>query len=339
MDTTNIKYRIRQCSECSGNLKYFCQTCSFYLCLQCGENHVMSGSKNDIHNIILYREKFNKLRKHEICVRHPGSVYDNYCEVCKIPICTDCTDHKTHTQTDVGTAYEKKRQNREIIKKKILNESLPLCFALQTSIDMDLKTLFSDIAKLNSEMIKNSEQLTGCLDPVLHNFHLEHRCLKQKKELNKYIASTYLYEHVYEHSSDAPIKFLSSVKKHLSSVKKHGSKDFKNHAQITLSKPLKKTEAVIEKLLTIKFTNKGMRQTGNEVFSHWDDKFIKMLRDPQSILSFMKGFPMLLSQFPTEVIEPELADCLPGLCDTLSNLIAEGNVPDPEPVIRLLSLK
>lgn len=302
MDTTNIKYRIRQCSECSGNLKYFCQTCSLDLCLQCGENHVMSGSKNDIHNIILYREKFNKLRKHEICVRHPGSVYDNYCEVCKIPICTDCTEHKTHTQTDVGTAYEEKRQNREIFKKEILNESLPFCFALQYNIDMVLKTMSSDIAKLNSEMIKNSEKLTGCLDTVLHNFHLEHRCLKQKNELNKYIASTYIYEHVYEHSSDAPIKFLSSVKKHRSKI-------FRNHGQITLSKPLKKTEAVIEKLLTIKFTNKEMRQTGNEVFSHWDNQYIKMFRAPQSMLSHMKDLPMLLSQFPTLESDPDIGQC------------------------------
>lgn len=280
MDTTNIKYRIRQCSECSGDLKYVCQTCSFDLCLQCSENHVMSGSKNDIRNIILYREKFNKLRKHEICGRHPGSVYDNYCEVCKIPICTDCTEHKIHTQTDVGTAYKEKRQNREIIKKKILYESLPLCFALQTNIDIYFKTLFSDIAKLNKEMIKNSKKLTGCLDTMLHNFHLEHRYLKQKNRLNKYIASTYIYEHVYEYSSDAPIKFLSSVKKHRSKI-------FKIHGQIKLSKLQKKTETVIEKLLlTIKFTNKGMRQSEKEDFSHLNDQFIKMFRVPNHCCHF-----------------------------------------------------
>lgn len=248
--------------------------------------------------MILYREKFNQIRKHDICVRHPSSVYDNYCEVCKIPICTDCTEHRTHTQTDVGTAYEEKRQNKEIIQQ-IHNEALPNCFAFQIKIGMNFKTVFPDIANLNLDMLANLEKLTGCLDNVLHNFHMEHRCMKQKNKIHRCIARTCIYEHVYEHSSDAPIKFLLSAKKH-----RFNNKTFKNHGQITLTKPLN-PKTVIEKLLTIKLTDKGKHLP--DAISNMNHMFIKILRAPQSLLSLMKDLPMLLQQFPNLLqSEPEL---------------------------------
>lgn len=294
MDTTHINYRIRQCSECSGDLEYFCVTCSLGLCLQCGNNIIKKHSKGDIHNIILYREKFNQLRKHEICVRHPSNVFDNYCDVCKIPICTDCTEHRTHAQTDVGTAYAEKRRNREIIKT-IKYEILPNCFVFQTSIEMNFKTGFSDEA--NSEMLTHLGKLLGCLDNVLHNFNAKHRCLKQKIKMKKYIARTYIYEQTYEHSSDAPIHFLLSIKKHHFTC----SKTFKNHSQGTIStyKSLKaETDTVIENLLTIKLTNKRTHLTETELVQHVNALLMKMARNPLSMLAFMKEIPKIVSRLP-----------------------------------------
>lgn len=253
MDATNTKYRIRQCSKCPGDLEYFCVTCSSDLCLECKENHMMNLDK-DMCNVIIYREKSNYLQKHEICIRHSNNIYTKYCELCRIPICTECTDHRNHRQTDVETAYEAKRKNREIVQN-IQWQARPICTGLLLSIVTDLRTVFSNTVHLKLKILRNSEKLMGCLDNVLHNFHLEHRCLKQKIEVIKYIAKTYnVYERLYEHSSDAPIKFLLSVKKHQS------TKSFKNHGQITLTtcKSLK-TETIIEKLLTINFTNKGER--------------------------------------------------------------------------------
>lgn len=91
MDAKNTKYRIRQCSKCPGDLEYFCVTCSSDLCLECKENHMMNLDK-DMCNVIIYREKSNYLQKHEICIRHPNNIYTKYCELCRIPICTECTD-------------------------------------------------------------------------------------------------------------------------------------------------------------------------------------------------------------------------------------------------------
>lgn len=250
MDAANTKYRIRQCSKCPGDLKYFCETCSSDLCLQCGEAIIMKNSSKDLYKVIIYQEKFNYLRKDEICLRHPNNVYTKYCELCKIPICTVCTAHKNHWQTDVGKAlHEAKRKNRKIIQN-IRCRALPICFARLADIDLAFKTVISDVAHVNSNILRNSEKLTGCLD---NKYDLEKFFVKLEIKTNKYIARPYIYEHEYEQSSYAPIKFLLSVKK-------HESKAFKKYRKITLT-PYKSpmTETVIEKLLTINFRDKGKR--------------------------------------------------------------------------------
>lgn len=293
MDATNIKYRIRQCSKCPGDLKYFCETCSSDLCLQCGENHMRKNSNEDTCNVILYREKSNYLQKHEICMRHPNNVYKKYCGLCKIPICTECTEHSTHEQFDIETAYEEKRRNREIIKK-IKNEAFPICYALLADIDLEFKTVFSDVAHLHAKILRNSEKLTGCLDNELN---LKKIFMKLENKINKYIARPYIYEHEYEQSSGAPIKFLLSVKK-------HQSKAFKKYGQITLTPcKLPKTETVIGKL-TINFTNKETLLEGTEnINRRMAAVLTKMIRTPQPMMSFWKGLLMLYSHhFPVDLM-------------------------------------
>lgn len=274
MDAANTKYRIRQCSKCPGDLKYFWET---DLCLQCGETIIMENSYKDLYKVVIYQEKFNYLRKHEKCLRHPNNVYTKYCELCKIPLCTDCTDHKNHWQTDVGKAlHEAKRKNREIIQN-IRCRALPICFSRLADIDLAFKTVISDVAHVNSNILRNSEKLTGCLD---NESDLEKSFVKLKIKTNKYIARPYIYEHEYEQSSNAPIKFLLSVKK-------DESKAFKKYRNITLT-PYKspKTETVIEKLLTINSRDKGKRLTETEKINRrMDVQLAKMTRAHQPMVS------------------------------------------------------
>lgn len=285
MDATNTKYRIRQCSKCPEDLEYFCVTCSSDLCLQCGENHMMMNLNKDTCNVIIYREKSNYLQKHEICLRHPNNVYTKYCELCKIPICTDCTDHRNHRQTDIGTAYEAKRENKEIVEN-FQGQALPIRFALLADIKLDLKTFISDVADRNSKILRSSEKLKGCIDNVLHELHLTNLCLKQKIEMNKYIASICIYEHKYEQSSDAPIQFLLSVKK-------HKLKTFKNYGHITLTTcKFSKTEMVFEKLLSINSTIKG--------YHRMDRLLTKMMSALHTMMPFLKYSKRLYSLSRTD---------------------------------------
>lgn len=306
MDTSNTTYRIRQCSQCSDGLEYFCVPCSRDLCLQCRKEHVLNmAAIDEIHNVIKYREKSKYLKNQELCMRHPKSVYDNYCEFCNIPICSDCTEHRRHKKTDVGTAYEtKRRQNKAMIQK--IEEEEIFCGGLWFDIDLDFKILSEDVTNLNSELLMLSKNLRGCIDSSLYNFPAEIRCLKQKIKMKRCIAKTQKYEHVYEHSSIVPIKFLLSAKK-AHHFKKNKRKFLKHHCKPTLRESTS-MEYVIEKLPTIKLSSQEKRIQSTtfdmglteKIKSHALTRLKNMLcvKSPQSVLTYIKCCKMLFSEYP-----------------------------------------
>lgn len=306
MDTSNTKYRIRQCSECSDGLEYFCETCSRDLCLECSNEHFMEMAAigdTSIHNVIKYREKSKYLKKHDLCLRHPNSVYDNFCEFCNIPICSDCTEHRTHKKTDVGTAYEtKRRQNKAMIQK--FAEKEMFCDWLLFLTELDFKMVSEDVANINSELQILSKNLTGYIDSLRLNFPAEFRCKKQKIKMKRCIASTQTYEHVYEHSSIVPIKFLLSIKK-AHSFKMNNRTFLKRHCKATFRES-RNMEYLIEKLPTINITSPEKRiQITSDMGLTEKIKSIALIRtrnlakSPQSILTYVKCFKMLSSKYPT----------------------------------------
>lgn len=306
MDTSNTIYRIRQCSECSDGLEYFCETCSRDLCLECREVHVFEmAAKGDIHNVIKYREKLKYLKNQELCLRHPKCIYDNFCEVCNIPICSDCTEHRTHKTTNVGTAYKtKRRQNKAMIQK--IEEEEIFCGGLWFDIDLDFKILSEDVTNLNSELLMLSKNLRGCIDSSLYNFPAEIRCLKQKIKMKRCIAKTQKYEHVYEHSSIVPIKFLLSAKK-AHHFKKNKRNFLKHHCKPTLRESTS-MEYVIEKLPTIKLSSQEKRiqsttfdmglteKIKNRALTRW--KNVLCVKSPQAALTYLKCMMMFFPKYP-----------------------------------------
>lgn len=306
MDTSNTKYRIRQCSECSDGLEYFCVPCSRDLCLQCREEHVFKmAAIGDIHNVIKYREKSKYLKNQELCLRHPNSVYDNYCDFCNIPICSDCTEHRAHKKTNVGTAYEiKRRQNKAMIQK--IEEEEIFCCSLWFDIDIDFKIVSEDVKNKNSELPILSKNLKARIDSLLYNFPAEIRCLKQKIKMIRCIASTQKYEHVYEQSSIIPIKFLLSAKK-THHFKKNKKNFLKHHCKATL-RVSTIMEYVIEKLPTIKLSSQEKRIQSitsdmgltEKVKSRALTRAKKVLcvKSPQLALAYLKCYKMLFSKYP-----------------------------------------
>lgn len=306
MDTSNTTYRIRQCSQCSDGLEYFCLPCSRDLCLQCREEHVLKmAAIDEIHNVIKYREKSKYLKNQEPCLRHPNSVYDNYCEFCDIPFCSDCTEHRTHKKTNVGTAYKtKRRQNKTMIQK--IEEEEIFCGGLWSDIDLDFKILSEDVTNLNSELLILSKNLRGCIDSSLYNFPAEIRCLKQKIKMKRCIAKTQKYEHVYEHSSIVPIKFLLSAKK-AHHFKKNKRNFLKHHCKPTLRESTS-MEYVIEKLPTIKLSSQEKRiqsttfdmglteKIKNRALTRW--KNVLCVKSPQAALTYLKCMMMFFPKYP-----------------------------------------
>lgn len=304
MDIPNTKYRIRQCSECSDGLEYFCVPCSRDLCLQCREEHVLKmAAIGDIHNVIKYREKSKYLKNQELCLRHPNNVYDNYCEFCNIPICSDCIEHRTHKKTNVGTAYEiKRRQNKGMIQK--IEEEELFCDSLWIDIDIDFKIVSEDVKNINSELLILSKNLTDFINSFLHKFPAEIRCLKQKNKMKRCIASTQKYEHVYEHSSIVPIEFLLSAKK------THHFKNKRNvlkHYKATLRESTI-MEYVIKKLPTINLTSQEKRIQSTTSDMGLTEKIksraitrsknMLCVKSPHSALTYLKCCKMVFSKYP-----------------------------------------
>lgn len=309
MNTSNTKYRIRQCSECSDGLEYFCETCSRDLCLQCRDEHVLKTSAiGDIHNVITYREKSKYLKNQELCLRHQNSAYDNHCEFCNIQICFDCTEQSTehgkHKTSDIGTAYERKRRQTKATIHKIQKEEI-FCSMLWFEIFSEFKFVSENAANINSELLILSKNLTGCIDSLIYKFRAEIRCLKQKIKMKKCIASIQTYEHVYEDSSVVPIKFLLSVKKTHPS-KMNNRKFLKHHSKATLRESTS-MEYLIEKMPTIKLKGqeKGIPSTTSDMSLRekiqsymltWTTNIL--LKPPQSILTYLKCFDKMISEFP-----------------------------------------
>lgn len=304
MDTSNTKYRIRQCSECSDGLEYFCETCSRDLCSRCRKIHVLKlAGIGDIHNVITYREKSVYLKNQELRLRDPNSVYDNFCEFCNIPICSDCSEHRTHNKADVGTAYETKRRQKRAMIQKIEEEEI-FCCCLLFEIDLDFKIVSEDVANINSELQILSKNLTGYIDSLLSNFPAEFRCKKQKIKMKRCIASTQTYEHIYGHSSIAPIQFLLSVKK-AHPFKMNNRTFLKRHCKATLRES-RNMEYVIERLPTINITSPEKRIQSTSDMSLTEkmkrEALIQtrnMYKSPQSVLKYVKCFKMLSSKDPT----------------------------------------
>lgn len=304
MDTSDTKYRIRQCSECSDGLEYFCVPCSRDLCPQCRNRHVLKlAGIGDFHNVITYREKSVYLKNQELSLRNPNNVTDHFCELCNIPICSDTTEHETHKTTDVEIAYEtKRRQNKTVIQK--IEEEEFLCKGLLLEIDLDFKIVSEDVANINSELQILSKNLTGYIDSWLFAFPAECRCLRQKIKMKRCIERTQTYEHLYEHSSIVPIKFLLSVKK-THPFMLNNRHFLKHHCKATLMESTS-MESLNKKLPTINITSpeKRIQSTTSDmgltekIKSRALTRTRRICRSPQSILTLVKCTKMLSSKYP-----------------------------------------
>lgn len=304
MDISNIKYRIRQCSNCPDGLEYICETCSCVLCLPCKHEHMllMAGT-GTIHSMINYRQKFKNLKNPGICLKHSNSVYDTFCEQCITPICSECTEHRTHKTTDLRRAYEKNlRQNKRLIQT--IEEKELFCYSLLSESEIDFRIVAEEVANMKSKLQAVSKELTGYIDNVRYRFPAKFRCLKQKTKMNRCISSVQIFEHVYEHSSMAPIKFLLSVKKK-HNFKMENRAFLKQHGLATV-KESPNFDNISKKLLTINISGeeKLMQFTKSDMglFEKIKSRGIRRLKNayksPESMSNLMKWLSMNILEYP-----------------------------------------
>lgn len=220
MDTCSSMINIKQCFQCQGDTTCFCNTCKKELCVKCKERHVIDLDTKH-HNVSIYREKFNNLRKHIMCAEHPDNICEMYCEPCDLPVCIHCRNHREHIKMTILTVYENKRKQQHQNIFNIRSETLYNIRALRTGIQTDVKLNVADclknIGRCQSEMIKKSQILRDLLDTVLdggiYRLYIC-MCLKQMYIMtNKNITMIINHEENIEQSANRPVQFLKLIKK------------------------------------------------------------------------------------------------------------------------------
>jgi hypothetical protein len=133
------KCKVRHCFECLGDTEFYCNTCKQDLCVKCKEKHVLD-LHTKIHDVVTYREKFNRFSTGEYCVRHSNEKYIMFCVQCNICVCNQCTDHRTHSLVVLRAAYQAKRQQHRETINTIRSETLYNCRVLLAGIQTDIRT-------------------------------------------------------------------------------------------------------------------------------------------------------------------------------------------------------
>lgn len=273
--STAINYKIRQCSKCSGNTEYVCNSCPCELCRQCTENHIHDLTTLD-HNVVVYRDTLNFIPNQNTCLRHVDSGYGLYCKNCDLPTCSYCLLHREHRLRDVRTEYETKRQRHKETIHMIKSATLFSRSALLSKIEPDFKKTREKFSFYQSEILPKAMTLThlvykvmfDLLNNVFCDFDIKHRCLKQSINMTRHLASIQRYENLYEQSAVQPIEYLSSTKKPYNCIQltKHTS----NHLM---------TQAINEEMVTQLLDPTELRQSEKRCVKNED--LLKLMSGPE----------------------------------------------------------
>lgn len=212
MDAVSTQTRVRTCSECQGDAEYFCKSHGCDICTECSlENG--RGSNNletKDHDLIVYRNKLCINLYQEICKRHPQSVYKHFCEVCVLPICSQCKGHETHKQSDLKTGLKRYFSDDDInlIKKILLYLLIIQPVRFQTFGVLNLK-----LSKIRTDISNKAGEQKNRIDSIVKDLAVKHSCPKMKITIIKHIDRIQKYEHFAEYSAIKPVHFLLHKKK------------------------------------------------------------------------------------------------------------------------------
>lgn len=170
MDATTTQCKVKQCFNCPGDTGYLCKSCPCDMCFQCKVNHVEDLKTID-HNVVIHGEKSNHIVKQEICARHPGNTYRNYCKPCKLPLCYQCRKHskkhRKHRQQAIKKAYETKRQQHRKTIHTIRSDALFYRHIFLTGIERDIQTCVTEYSIFQSKVSIKAKRLKALTDYVI----------------------------------------------------------------------------------------------------------------------------------------------------------------------------
>lgn len=256
--------KAHQCSLCKDDTEFNCETCKLNLCFHCKERHVVDLNSK-YHRVIIYRERFRFIQKHDECTRHPGMVYNRYCELCDLPLCSNCTEHRKHKIQTIKTTFKTKRQHHKKFIDKIGSDILYLRRILLEDCKVDFENCQTERSCCQSNILTKTGRLKGGIEYAMDYLSKKHKCkLIQelgKKQMIMKIHLAYLqhYEHIYEQSATNPVQCVSLIKKECF-PKINDSPTLSRHSQILLTGPINKGH-LIKLLCDIQISEKGKRHS------------------------------------------------------------------------------
>lgn len=272
MYTISGSYKVRLCSKCAGDTEFTCLSCPGDLCAECRENHIHDLDTID-HNVVIYREKiYQNSAGYEVCPKHPDNDYEMYCELCELPVCFYCKEHRTHKWQEIQRVYKTKRQQHSRTVQKIRNEAVLYRRVFLSEIKADVKKCHTQFHKHRTEMLAKVQKIINDLGNALHNVNFKHACLTQKMETIKHLSIIQRYIKKYEQSARRPTKFLLFVKKiRLSDILyRHYATC---HSVLSMTEVIEKEEVAVS-AGEIQITERGKRQIGNE-------RLLKLVSNPK----------------------------------------------------------
>ena len=221
MTTKNISshVNVNHCCQCQGDTEYYCLTCEQNLCPACKTKHSISLNTKE-HDVRLYKFK-NRIRyARELCENHPSQVYELYCDVCALPFCVDCTEHKDHNVQDIMTEFKEQKK----IINSISRETLYI-FLLAT-IKHGFITCKNKMAPIISEIAEELQKIRDNLGAVSIDQYISRKGIKrslteklrkQIANMNKHLFKVKIYDKSQHKFAHKPVQFLRSIKKSRSS--------------------------------------------------------------------------------------------------------------------------
>ncbi|XP_062601553.1 uncharacterized protein LOC134263250 [Saccostrea cucullata] len=254
---------VPQCSQCQGNVEFYCRTCKRNLCVFCKEDHVLDLDTK-YHNVVIDRFKDVDHIIYELgnCERHRDQTLNKCCLSCERFICASCCDdHQNHDILDRVSFKIMFRQLHIERLVQIRTETIPNNRVILENIKSEVETgVQFELSDLQQSMMKRAWRLKNLVDVVLNDINELKRSMRSRfQEPKKNIIKTETFMYKLGQLSDKPVQFFLYLKK--TPIPKVN--DFPDAFKFSLKSEINMGE-IIKLLLEIQIIETKERQVSNE---------------------------------------------------------------------------
>ncbi|XP_062607539.1 uncharacterized protein LOC134269358 [Saccostrea cucullata] len=157
-----------RCKCCPNKAELFCRSCDVNMCRNCVASHTLSLPQE--HVVIKYSAKFDVYPK-PCCPKHLEQKCNLHCQVCDIPVCTECIASGEHVRHEMQKVSENQKAKEGVVVEEIkfLEEKLvPEYQRIIELIKEDIDELPTRSSNLKSEMLEQGKELHNAVERVIN---------------------------------------------------------------------------------------------------------------------------------------------------------------------------